>query len=877
MIFAAPWVLLALAALPVLWWLLRVTPPSPRIQAFPAIRLLAGLRAREETAARTPWWLLALRLLAAGLIIVGLAGPVLDAATGLPGTGPMLLVIDDGWAAAPDWSARITAAQSALDRAERAGRNVALLTTARSAQDEPPTLSPVLPVSELRPRVAALHPQPWPPDRAAAATALRGASGTVVYVADGLAGKGDAAFATALAAAGPVTEITPTPAQARMLLPPRAETSQFVARVALLPQPAPTDLAVLAQSGDGRTLARATAHVAAGEAEAELPITLPPELRNRLTRLVLEGPASAGSVLLLDEGFRRRPVGLVSADSGAETPLTGELFYLERALSPFTELRHGDLHTLLQRDIAVIVLADRPVEPSEQAELLAWVQHGGLLVRFAGPRSAAPDDDLGQPAPADPLMPERLLAEDRQLGGALSWSQPAKLAPFPALSPFAGLPVPAEVQVSRQVLAEPSAQLTDHTWARLTDGTPLVTEASRGAGRVVLFHVTANADWSNLPLSGLFPDMLRRLVALSAGVSAAPETATLSPAEAMDGFGVLGPPPPSATSLAGSAFSTTQVSPQHPPGLYGPEAGRQALNLSSAMPALTAAATIRGASVQALGAVGHERAIGPSLVAAGLALLALDLLLALRLRGLLRPAAAMLLLMMPMARAQLPSPPWEAALDTRLAYVVTGDATVDDMSRAGLAGLSDYVNSRTAAHLGDPSGVTPGTDDLSFYPLIYWPITSTIPSTAAINALNDFMRDGGIVVIDSRGDAAALRAAVVGLAVPPLTQLTTDHVLARSFYLLSEYPGRTVGDPVWVQRDQDHSNDDVSPVVIGANDWAAAWAMDSSGRNTEAIDGGPRQRTLAYRFGVNLVMYALTGNYKGDQVHVPHILERLGQ
>jgi Domain of unknown function (DUF4159)/Aerotolerance regulator N-terminal len=883
MIFAAPWVLLALLILPALWWLLRVTPPAARTQIFPAIRLLAGLRGREETAARTPWWLLLLRIVTAGLLIVGLARPVLDAAAQLPGAGPLLLVIDDGWAAAPDWTARLAAAQAALDRAERAGRGAALLTTARSGQDQAPTLSPIMAVPELRPRVAALHPLPWPPDRAAAAAALRGASGTVVYVADGLASPGDPAFAAALAAAGPVSEILPSPVQARVLLPARAEADRLVARLAVLPQPAATDAAVLAQSGDGRTLARATAHLAAGSDGAEMSVALPPELRNRLTRLVLEGPASAGSVLLLDEGLRRRPVGLVAADSGADTPLTGSLYYLDRALSPFTELRRGDIHTLLSREIAVIVLADRPVEPGEAPELRAWVEHGGLLLRFAGPRSAEPVDEFGQPQP-EPLMPERLLAEDRQLGGALSWSQPAKLAPFPALSPFAGLTVPDDVQVTRQVLAEPSAQLADRTWARLADGTPLVTEAVRGAGRVVLFHVTANADWSNLPLSGLFPDMLRRLVALSAGVAASPDATPLSPAEALDGFGVLGPPPLAATGLAGVAFATTPVSPVHPPGLYGPAAGRRALNLSNGLPPLQPAASVAGASVQTLGAGGRERAIGPSLVAAALALLAIDLLLGLRLRGLLRPATAALLLFAPIlafapsARAQLPVPPWQAALATRLAYVVTGDATVDETSRAGLAGLADYVNSRTAVHLAEPAGVAPGADDLSFYPLIYWAIASGAATPpAAITALNGFMRDGGIIVIDSRGDPAALRMAVQGLAVPPLTPLTNEHVLAHAFYLLSDFPGRTASDPVWVQRDQDHSNDDVSPVVIGANDWAAAWATDSAGRNTIAVDGGPRNRTLAYRFGVNLVMYALTGNYKGDQVHVPHILERLGQ
>ncbi len=879
MIFAAPWVLFALVALPALWWLLRVTPPAPRVQDFPAIRLLVGLRPREETAARTPLWLLLLRVLAAALLIVGLAGPVLDAAGALVGSGPLLLVVDDGWAAAPGWAARMAAAGAALDRAERAGRSAALLTTARSGQDAAPTLTPASPVAELRPRLAALHPLPWPPDHAAAAQALRGASGTVVYIADGVAAPGDDAFHAALAAAGPVTEVAPAAPTAPMLLPPRAEADRLVARVAMLPEPVATDLAVLAQSGDGRTLARATAHVSEGATEAELPVVLPPELRNRLTRLELEGPASAGATLLLDEGFRRRPVGLVTAEAGADTPLVGSLYYLDRALAPFTELRRGDLHTLLQREIAVIVLADRPLAPGEIPELQNWVRNGGLLLRFAGPRSADTTDELGQPAAPDPLMPERLLAEDRQLGGALSWSQPAKLADFPVNSPFAGLAVPDEVVVNRQVLAEPSAQLGDHTWARLRDGTPLVTEASRGGGRVVLFHVTANADWSTLPLSGLFPDMLRRLVALSAGVSAAPDAAPLSPAETLDGFGVLGAPPPAATGLAAGDFGKTAVSPQHPPGLYGPEAGRRALNLSSATGRLVVAATVPGAARQDLAGGVRERAVGPWLVAAGLALLAIDLLIGLRLRGLLRPAlAATLLVLAGPARAQLPSPPWQAALETRLAFIESGDPAVDATARAGLAGLSTYVNARTAAHLADPSGVRPGTDDLSFYPLLYWPITAgQAPSGAATTALNDFMRDGGIIVIDSRGDQAALRVAAAGLAIPPLTPLTTEHVLSRAFYLLSQYPGRTDGDTVWVQRQGDRSNDDVSPVVIGSHDWASAWAVDEAGRNTVAVDGGPRQRTLAYRFGVNLVMYALTGNYKGDQVHVPHILERLGQ
>jgi hypothetical protein len=899
MIFAVPWVLLALAGLPLLWWLLRVTPPAPLSESFPAIRLLLGLHAREETPARTPWWLLLLRVVAAGLVIVGLAQPILDAGARLPGAGPVLLVVDNGWAAASDWPRRMQAANSALDGAARAGREAALLVTAVDETGGAPKVSPVMPVPELRARVAALRPEPWPPDREAAAAALAGwkvAGGAVVYVADGLTHGGDfAAFGQALAAAGAVTEVCCSSLPQRVLLSPRSEADRLVARVAQVPQAMAVTASVLAQSGDGRTLARAVVDVPAGAATAEVPIQLPPELRNRLNRLVLQGPPSAASVVLLDERWRRRPVGLLAGDeTTAETPFAGPLYYLHRALEPYTELHTGTLANLVKRETSVLILADRPLPAgAERDSVTRWVEQGGLLIRFAGPRTA--EQPIGE---SDPLLPVPLLGGDRQLGGALSWSEPAGLAPFAVGSPFAGLAVPADVKVTRQVLAQPSASLASHTWAMLADGTPLVTEATLGAGRIVLFHVTANADWSNLPLSGLFVEMLRRLVALSAGVATPAEATVLAPAETLDGYGLLTVPPESATGLAANAFGQTPVSPRHPPGLYGPENGRQALNLGANLPLPQAAPMVSGATVETYAARGAERAVGPWLLAVAMGLLSLDMLIALGLRGLLRrrmAATAMRVVLGLMVAggatraAALENNP-NPAVATRLGYVVTGDAQVDGVARAGLEGLSEYVNRRTAAMLVEPDGVTPGKTDLSFYPLLYWPITpdATPLGSREATALNDYMSRGGIILIDTRdsgsgagfapGTENALQRVARGLVIPALAPLTTEHVLARAFYLLSDFPGRYTGETVWVQRDQDRTNDSVSPVIVGGNDWAAAWAVDADGRNPYAvIPGGARQRTLAYRFGVNLVMYALTGNYKGDQVHVPAILQRLGQ
>ncbi|MCS6853877.1 MAG: DUF4159 domain-containing protein [Elioraea sp.] len=894
--FAHPWLLAALVLLPGLIWLLRVTPPAPKQQAFPAVRLLLGLERREETSARTPWWLLLLRLLAAALVILGLARPVLDSGRSLGGSGPLLVVFDDGWASGPQWEARMSALEAALGEAERAGRPVALLTTAPSDQAAAPAVSAVMPAADLRERVAALRPLPWAPDRAAASRALEGAGlrgGSVLWIADGLAhGEADAErdFAGRLAAIGPVTVVSPA-APAPALLAPRSEPHGIVARVATVPAEAERRFAVLARTADQRTLARVDIVVPPGAHGGEAEIALPPEQRNALAALVIEDVASAGAVALLDERWRRRPVGLIAgAAETADQPLIGELYYVDRALVPFAELRRGTVRDLLAREIAAIVLADvDTLTPAEQAQLARWIEQGGVLIRFAGPRTAARPD---------PLLPVRLRAGDRQLGGALSWQQPASLAPFPDDSPFAGLAVPGDVRIARQVLAEPSLDLTRKTWAKLADGTPLVTGERRGRGTVVLFHVTANAEWSNLPLSVLFVEMLERLIRLGVGVAATGD-AVLPPFETLDGFGRLGAPPPLAAGLAASAIATTRPSPRHPPGFYGAEAARAALNLGASLERLAPLVLPAGAAVQRLGEAPLAHDLRPWLLGAALVLLSLDLLIALWLRGLLRApaptraaaqAAIALFLVLVAAPVSAQVDPMRAALETRLAFVVTGSPEVDRVSRAGLVGLTDFVNRRTAANLAEPLGVRPGLDDLSFFPLLYWPVTAdqASPDERAIEALNAFMRDGGIIVFDTRdaglgrgmnaGASAALQRLTRGLAIPELHPVPADHVLTRAFYLLSDFPGRYVGGQTWVQRHEDRANDSVSPVVIGANDWAAAWAVDEAGRNPYAtVPGGARQRLLAYRFGVNLVMYALTGNYKGDQVHVPIILERLGQ
>jgi hypothetical protein len=890
--FASPALLAAFIVLPVIWWLLRVTPPAARLVRFPAVRLLFGLDPQEETPAHTPLWLILMRLLLASILILALAHPLLDPSVALPGRGPVVLVIDDGWAAAGDWPARQHAALDLVDRAERESRSIVLLSTAPTglAAAKPGLLRP----AEARGLVQAMVPHPWATDRAEAVKALDtlpplGAQPALWWLSDGLDGAGAADLARKLVALGPTSLLTPAEARlARVLTPGPPEATDLTVTVkrAALGSVPPAHLRALAGDGSVLGLADATFNPERGTANAEF--HLPLDLVNRVERVVLAGEASAGATLLIDEQAKRRPVGIASdRPAGSGQPLLSETYYVERALGPYADLRHGPVADLIDKGLAILVLPDGGVGPAGD-RLAHWIEAGGVLLRFAGPLLAEAGEDK--------FLPVTLRRGGRTIGGVMSWERSAKLAPFPKDSPFAGLAVPDDVVVDRQVLADPSVDLEAHTWAQLSDGTPLVTGEKRGKGWVVLVHTTANTAWSNLALSGLFVDMLRRVTQLGEGLPGGGE-AMLPPWRSLDGFGRLTPPGPAVEPIAAEALASAVPGPTHPPGFYGTEDAHEALDLGPSIKSLLRLRNLPPELERAEYAAGGERDLRPDLLAAALLLGLVDLLVGWALRGQLttrigRAAAAILLCLVGLGSAEAadrPSADAYAAEATRvlhLAYVTTGDAEADAVSKAGLQGLDAVLTRRTAVEAGEPMAIDIERDELIFFPLIYWPVTASQPplSPAAAERVNRYLATGGTILFDTRDQGQGpdtperLTALLKGVRISPLVQVPTDHVLTKSFYLIQEFPGRWSGGTLWVEPAEARVNDGVSTLVIGSNDFAAAWAIDASGQPSyPVVPGGEAQREQAYRFGVNLVMYALTGNYKADQVHVPAILERLGQ
>ena len=927
--FAQPLVLLGLLSLPVLWWLLRLVPPRPRRIQFPPTRMLFDIARKEETPARTPWWLTLLRLTLAALVIIAAAGPLWNPPVATSSrAAPLAILIDDGWAAAASWDTRIRTADELIVRAEADTRGVALVPLSETGRD----ISLQTP-GAARVRLKQIKPKPHTLERPEALASLsRFLAGApdieLVWLSDGVdLGRG-AEFIEALARAAdkrPVTVIEGGIATPLALAAADNAASALSVKV-LRGRSGSADTGIVrAIDLKGLPLGDAPFAFKSGELETDAVLDLPVEIRNDVARLEIVAERSSGAVQLLDKRWRRRTIGVISGSS-ADTaqPLLGPNYYLARALNPFADVRLAQgaapaeaVARFLDQNLPMLILADVGNVAGEAHDRLAkWIDGGGVLVRFAGPRLAATDDDLA---------PVKLRRGGRILGGSLSWEQPQQLSGFSRDSPFAGMPVPNDVTVTRQVLAEPDSELTERTWATLADGTPLVTAQRRGKGVIVLFHVTADTRWSDLPLSGTFVDMLKRIVSL-AGSTVATEANAAGRREAvpatrvLDGFGAFEPPP--ATARPVPAGFLGRASADHPPGFYGPPEGLVAINTLSPADRLAPLDFTPLNARREIYRLGEPQDLRGPIFLGALVLLLLDALVVFSLSGGLAslglrrraaPAAlvaaifAAALLASPVTQAQAPADDFamKSSGQTRLAYVITGDAEVDAISKAGLQGLTLFLAQRTALDAGEPVGLDPARDELAFFPLIYWPVVPGLakPPQPALARIDAYMKQGGSILFDT-SDAInappgpggemrapgmlALREILSALDVPELEPVQRNHVLTKTFFLLHDFPGRFNSGQLWVEAmpadsEEDPSRparagDGVSSILITSNDLAGAWATRPDGQPMlPVMPGEARQREFAFRAGVNIVMYALTGNYKADQVHIPALLERLGQ
>ncbi|PHR60015.1 MAG: hypothetical protein COA47_08160 [Robiginitomaculum sp.] len=904
--FLHPLILTGLLLLPVFWLILSALPPEPILRQFPPMRFLRGLRDETAIPQKIPLWLRLMRLVLLACAILALAGPVLLPPSEQEADRPILIVIDDGWANTPVWSKITDSARALASTADFADQKVALVFTTPIHTENGPVTYQTL--AEIRTEIRTHETSALAPDHPALARRLITSQelGTlpsplrIYWLSDGLDYGGAAQLLEQLGKMGQVQLLTDPAHDPIRLTALRTKPDGMVFSIARQSSKLEYSGAILAEDRAGKVLARQAFTLKAGARLGDIKLSLPLALRNRMGTARIEGIASAGAVRVLDASWARPRIGIVGGGSrNGDQPLLSEHFYLEKALQPFGETTRIDLSKPGQELPPIVVLLDTgKLSNQAHARLTDFVEQGGFLIRFAGPRLAAHQDDL---------IPVTLRSGGRLLGSALGWDKPQQMAPFADTSPFFGLDHSRPINVTRQVLAQSVPGLSAHVWARLTDGTPLVTSAARGQGRIVLFHVTASPAWSQLPLSGVFVDMLKRILPLAARPNStlSAEQASTSTVQlrmiitAKGQFAVPG----TGHQVLQLAEDVEPVSKQHPAGLWGNSKITLARNVLDHLPISDFPTLPPNVSKGELSG-GQPILMAGSLLLIALGLLVIDSLAILWMGGKLpgrRQISLLLfwglLLSVPIGvltnassvQAQQ-SNVFEAIEQTRLAYVVTHNHAVDTLSKAGLAGLSHELNMRTTVEPGEPLAIDLETAEINLVSFLYWPVLGNVDiSEQAADKLNVYLKNGGMLILDTqdgglRADTAggidpALASLFAKIDIPGLTEIPNDHVLTRAYYLISKFPGRYAGSPVWVEADSRGSNlDGVSSLIIGSNDWAAAWAIDANGKPMAGLSGEiERQREMSRRFGINLVMYVLSGNYKADQVHIPALLERLGQ
>lgn len=906
--FTQPLALFFTMLLPLIWLLFRLLPLKPRRVVFPALVLFGKDKKERPKPRDIPLWLKLLRLLAVLLFILALARPVYDPNRDAISFDPTLIIIDNSWAAASSWNTRIEAVQQRLDAFVDISRvPISIVTTAPDRNTGEVVFERNLSPDEAKRLVTSLSPEPWASDYIAVDIAIKTSLHNVnhgwntLWFSDGQGGAGqDQLFDTVAGYGATAVYDDAEINQALMIRSAKRVSDGLEVTLNRADSTIPNQqvLSVLSQSGE--IITRRDIAFENGENQLSVQIDLPDQVANEIGRVQLSPDTTAATVWHMDGGWQMPQLGIwTGRDISQKQDYLSDVFYISRALRGQSKLSAGELDDLLaDENLSMIILPDS-TEPQENdyQKLSRWVEQGGTLLRFAGPNLAA--ERGGR------LLPVDLYGGERSFGGAMSWDDPAEIGGFAENSPLAALQPPEDMVINQQILARPSIELNDRRWAWLEDQTPLITQARTGQGAVILVHTTADLRWSDMVLSDFFPRMMAAVADFSQGGGlTTAEDMMVSPSRMIDAFGRLTTTGFMASPANYGELIKQAASPRYPPGLYtAAQAAQQtqavkARNLGGTPAQMTRLDPYLFDTVLSYQSKSYFDLSLPFLILALLIFLIEMALTALMTHGAkiyrLRAAPVVGLVLFCVicvspdpAQAQFRS---DAAVSNEidLAYVITGDPHRDQISQDGLQVLGQALRRRTTVEFNNVVGVNPDNDDLTVYPVIYWPMVSSQPSLSekAMNALQHYLDHGGMVLFDTRDGQYSGTGSTLGqetlqrltstLEIGQLSEVEDGHVLTRAYYLLDQFPGLYDGHPLWVESVNPTDYDGVPSVVIGSHDWAAAWARSNPQQSmvSDSGSGGQRQQEMAIRFGVNLVLMALSGSYKTDQVHIKFILER---
>jgi hypothetical protein len=870
-----PLALVALISLPLILLISKIIPPPPKKQTLPAFDFLKGLSAQKSVVNEAPLWLKILRICGVFLVVLGIASPFFSTQEINKNQAKnYLIVLEDGFSNANDFNAakqQLTNFIKAEAARNGASSQFTLMRTSLGAAQDFSVKSDIVLLNELE----NINPDPVFNNYSGINQALLrfAAKASVICLCDNAYHDGQEEFIRRLKIIGNGQVMLVPPQRNLVIIKDikENETGYYIT-LSSINNFLQTQIDFFDKNGDIVTSQNVTTSSF---------VQIPSFMRRKIFFARLKGQDNAAATRIINI-FNSRPlIGLEK--HSFDSPLLADATYIETAAKIKGEVFSDNLDKIIPKNPSAIVFADRgKFTDSEFDDLQKYIRNGGMIIRFSGPQLLASSETR--------LLPQIIRPEAKILSGNFTWNDKS-IGTFDTNSPFYGLEFGNDAQISRLAVFEPGGEPAE-IWAQMKDKSPLVSAKKIGNGYVVLVHTGLIGGWSNLGLTKYLYEVLERVLlrAQNIGLPATslPPTQAMQPIATIDGNGKINKNPVGQKSVLPDEWQDLKADINHPPGIYSGGGSTLILNMIGDDFILKPYKFDSGFTQ--LPQSGAKQAfIRPILIAGGIILLLLEMVFAFLVRGRAfakTAALTMLLLALPLmpdnSNAQTPKTD-----DIILGYIATPDAATNQKAKAGLEGLKTALNRRTNVEPAGVKAIDPEKDDLALYPVLYWllPDKPQPLSPLAKQRLNLFMENGGMLFIDTRGggrDATSARnitrIALGGLKIPPLEKVPAEHVVNKTFYLLRFYPARFGNANIWLEARTATdltANDGVSPIIITDGDFASVWANGADASPLAAINGTDLQREISFRVGINIYLYALTGQYKNDQVHLPLLLERL--
>ena len=895
--FTNYYALLGLLALPLIFLIIKSLPPSPKKMFFSSFYLINKLEKTSVTKNNIPFWLLIYRIILITLIVLFFSKPYLNSTAKTSDADAIksyVIIADIGWSMSKEWEKFKKIVNAISNEAEKKNKEIIFYHSNSQKYEQPKVFKLSKNVNQYLKKIS---PSPWQFEKSNLTEIIKKNNNFIDSKVFFIFSKFDNKdYNNQLKN----LNFLNTQVKNKVLINTvknimffkNINISKESIKLEVIRHESPTSsrrFTIKITSIDNQVIFKKSYVLKLNQKAFYFNENFPLEVLNQIHKIEIVEQNHAGAKYYFDDYSKKKKIGIYTESfQYKENPLLSSVYYLEKSLNIDHILKIGDLDQLIKFNSSVIIIPDKGNIPErEHLKLNKWLANGGTLIRFSGVRLSKSNTKF--------LPSNNLLMSVRHVGGILSMENLLKISPFNKDSIFYGLEIPNDINFKKQLIID-SQDSNLRFEASLTDNTPLVTLGKKSQGKIFLFHITANNDWSNLPLSSLFASMLERIVLLSEkNIITSPLELNLT--KEINSFGDLNNTNKILNIKGSTLLKKTYPSRNHLPGIYENNQLTVALNLSNKIDDQYFN-NVYDKKLKILPAFKDQIFdLRPILLKIILFMFILDMIITMLLKyqfSFLRSFyknknlfSLFFFLFFLVNLSNLYSQ--SLANDTYLAYIKTPEEKLNYISKNGLNTIKILLQTRTSIAPKEVIEVDIKKDQIYYYSFLYWPLSKNLIDLdiKTITKIKNYLNNGGMLFFDIIGFSREnfnlesnkfkkIKNFLSSIEVDNLTPIPKDHTLTKSFYLLKKFSGRWDNKILLIENSSLELNDGVSSVILGFNDWASAWALDSNKNPIyPVVPGGERQREISYRFGINVAMYALTGNYKSDQIHFKSILNRL--